>query len=359
MEGPTPVSALIHAATMVTAGVYMVARNAVLFSQAPDRDADRSRSSACSPRSWRRRSASCRTTSSACSRTRPSRSSATCFWRPASARSRRRVFHLMTHAFFKALLFLGSGSVIHAMAGEQDMQRMGGLKKFMPLTFATMMVGTLAIAGIPPLSGFFSKDEILYRTFLSRQQPGVALAVGAGPRHGAADRVLHVPADGADVLRRVPRAGVGGAGVARGRARGRGARRSASARSARHGQARSRRRCTKSAIGAADVIGDPSAAMRLAWHGPHESPRDDDLALVTLAARRRRRGLRRRSARRSAAATPSSISSSRPSPRSHGRHVAAVGTGAAHAAEPSRCLDGRRRIRPDGVLRRWSPPPAS
>ncbi len=91
------------------------------------------------------------------------------------------VFHLMTHAFFKALLFLGSGSVIHAMAGEQDMQRMGGLKKFMPLTFATMMVGTLAIAGIPPLSGFFSKDEILYRTFLGGPAVthGVALALWA------------------------------------------------------------------------------------------------------------------------------------------------------------------------------------
>ena len=74
-------------------------------------------------------------------------------------------FHLMTHAFFKALLFLGSGSVIHAMGGEQDMRRMGGLKKYLPVTFVTMFVGTLAIAGIPPFSGFFSKDEILFRAF--------------------------------------------------------------------------------------------------------------------------------------------------------------------------------------------------
>jgi NADH:ubiquinone oxidoreductase subunit 5 (subunit L)/multisubunit Na+/H+ antiporter MnhA subunit len=74
-------------------------------------------------------------------------------------------FHLMTHAFFKALLFLGSGSVIHAVAGEQDMRRMGGLQKYMPITFTTMMIGTLAIAGIPPLAGFFSKDEILYQAF--------------------------------------------------------------------------------------------------------------------------------------------------------------------------------------------------
>jgi NADH-quinone oxidoreductase subunit L len=75
-------------------------------------------------------------------------------------------FHLMTHAFFKALLFLGSGSVIHAMAGEQDMRRMGGLKKYLPITYMTMFIGTLAIAGIPPFAGFFSKDEILFQAFL-------------------------------------------------------------------------------------------------------------------------------------------------------------------------------------------------
>src|SRR5207245_9245765 len=78
-------------------------------------------------------------------------------------------FHLMTHAFFKALLFLGSGSVIHAMAGEQDMRRMGGLKKYLPVTFATMFIGMLAIAGIPPFAGFFSKDEILFRAFLANK----------------------------------------------------------------------------------------------------------------------------------------------------------------------------------------------
>jgi NADH-quinone oxidoreductase subunit L len=78
-------------------------------------------------------------------------------------------FHLMTHAFFKALLFLCSGSVIHAMAGQQDMRHMGGLKKYLPVTYVTMLIGTLAIAGIPPLSGFFSKDEILYRAFLNNK----------------------------------------------------------------------------------------------------------------------------------------------------------------------------------------------
>jgi NADH-quinone oxidoreductase subunit L len=88
-------------------------------------------------------------------------------------------FHLMTHAFFKALLFLGSGSVIHAMAGEQDMRRMGGLRRYLPVTYMTMMIGTLAIAGIPPLAGFFSKDEILFRTFLTNKPIWVFAVVTA------------------------------------------------------------------------------------------------------------------------------------------------------------------------------------
>ena len=111
------------------------------------------------------------------------------------------IFHLMTHGFFKGLLFLGSGSVIHAVHEEQDMRQMGGLSKKIPITYATMLIGSLAIAGIPPLAGFFSKDEILGESFklgflwvwvdrLHRRRP---------------DRVLHVPADGPDVLGRVPR----------------------------------------------------------------------------------------------------------------------------------------------------------
>src|SRR5207248_8495148 len=88
-------------------------------------------------------------------------------------------FHLMTHAFFKALLFLCSGSVIHAMAGEQDMRRMGGLKKYLPVTYMTMLIGTLAIAGIPPLAGFFSKDEILLNAFLSNKAIWVIAVVTA------------------------------------------------------------------------------------------------------------------------------------------------------------------------------------
>jgi NADH-quinone oxidoreductase subunit L len=88
-------------------------------------------------------------------------------------------FHLMTHAFFKALLFLGSGSVIHAMGGEQDMRRMGGLKKYMPKTRVTMVIGALAIAGVPPLSGFFSKDEILYNAFLHNKAVWVIAVITA------------------------------------------------------------------------------------------------------------------------------------------------------------------------------------
>jgi NADH-quinone oxidoreductase subunit L len=82
------------------------------------------------------------------------------------------IFHLYTHAFFKALLFLGSGAVIHALAGEQDLRNMGGLKKHLPITYWTFLIGALAIAGVPLLSGFFSKDEILFRTFIGEQTPG-------------------------------------------------------------------------------------------------------------------------------------------------------------------------------------------
>ena len=165
MEGPTPVSALIHAATMVTAGVYMVCRNAVLFTHAPMVMTIVAVVGA--RRRWsQRRSGSSRPTLRRSWPTRPCRSWATCFWRPESGRSGPRRFHLMTHAFFKALLFLGSGSVIHAMNDEQEMTKMGGLRAYMPTTFLTMFIGALAIAGVPGLAGFFSKDEILAYTFL-------------------------------------------------------------------------------------------------------------------------------------------------------------------------------------------------
>ena len=166
MEGPTPVSALIHAATMVTAGVYVVARSHVLFTHAP--------------------TAMFVVAIVGC---------ATAFFAATIGLVQRDIkrvlaystvsqlgymflgcgvgafgagiFHLMTHAFFKALLFLAAGSVIHAMGGEQDMLNMGGLSKKIKYTYWTMMAATLAIAGFPPLAGFFSKDSILLSTFQS------------------------------------------------------------------------------------------------------------------------------------------------------------------------------------------------
>jgi NADH-quinone oxidoreductase subunit L len=165
MEGPTPVSALIHAATMVTAGVYMLGRNAVLFSHAPQvmtivaivgvLTALMAASIGLVQYDIKRVLAYSTVSQLGYM-----------FTAMGVGAFSAGAFHLMTHAFFKALLFLGSGSVIHAMGGEQDMRRMGDLKKHMPVTFATMTIGTLAIAGIPPFAGFFSKDEILFQAFL-------------------------------------------------------------------------------------------------------------------------------------------------------------------------------------------------
>src|SRR5471032_2373191 len=160
MEGPTPVSALIHAATMVTAGVYMVGRNAVLFSHAPQvmlvvaivgvLTALMAASIGLVQYDIKRVLAYSTVSQLGYM-----------FTAMGLGAFSAGAFHLMTHAFFKALLFLGSGSVIHAMGGEQDMRRMGNLRKYLPVTFVTMGIGTLAIAGIPPFAGFFSKDEIL------------------------------------------------------------------------------------------------------------------------------------------------------------------------------------------------------
>ena len=164
MEGPTPVSALIHAATMVTAGVYMVARSHSIFDKAPTAllvvavigtltaifaatigiaQTDIKKVLAYSTVSQL----------------------GYMFMACGVAAYSAGVFHLMTHAFFKGLLFLGSGSVIHALSGEQDMRQMGGLRKKIPWTFWTMTAGTFAIAGIWPLAGFHSKDEILWRAY--------------------------------------------------------------------------------------------------------------------------------------------------------------------------------------------------
>jgi NADH-quinone oxidoreductase subunit L len=174
MEGPTPVSALIHAATMVTAGVYMVARSHAIFERAPTA-----------------------LTVVAIIGTLTAFFAATIgiaqtdikkvlaystisqlgymFMACGVGAFSAGIFHLMTHAFFKGLLFLAAGSVIHAVGGEQDMRKMGGLKSFIPWTFLTMGIATLAIAGIPPLAGFWSKDEILWKAY---QVSAVYWAIG-------------------------------------------------------------------------------------------------------------------------------------------------------------------------------------
>jgi NADH-quinone oxidoreductase subunit L len=164
MEGPTPVSALIHAATMVTAGVYMVARSNALYQLAPlsmEIVAVVGAVTAIFAASIGlvqndiKRVLAYSTVSQL----------GYMFLALGVGAFAAGVFHVFTHAFFKALLFLGSGSVIHAMSGEQDMRFMGGLAKKIPVTFRTMFIGTLAIAGIPGLAGFFSKDEILWQTW--------------------------------------------------------------------------------------------------------------------------------------------------------------------------------------------------
>jgi NADH-quinone oxidoreductase subunit L len=174
MAGPTPVSALIHAATMVTAGVYLVARSAVIFSLAPVASLTVALVGAITAlfaatiglKQWDIKKVLAYSTVSQLGYM---------FIAVGVGAYAAGVFHLVTHAFFKALLFLGSGSVIFAMhrayhhsgshEDAQDMRNMGGLRKYMPWTFALMWIATLAIAGIPPLSGFFSKDEILASVF--------------------------------------------------------------------------------------------------------------------------------------------------------------------------------------------------
>ena len=164
MEGPTPVSALIHAATMVTAGVYMIGRNAVLFSHAPETLTIIAVIGAATAlmagtigmvQNDIKRVLAYSTVSQL----------GYMFLAMGVGAYSAGIFHLFTHAFFKALLFLGSGAVIHALAGEQDLRRMGGLKAELPITYWTFVIGAVAIAGVPGLAGFFSKDEILYRTF--------------------------------------------------------------------------------------------------------------------------------------------------------------------------------------------------
>jgi len=160
MEGPTPVSALIHAATMVTAGVYMIARSAVLFDHAPGAllvVATIGALTALLAASIGLVQTDIKKVLAYSTVSQLGYMFLACGVGAYAA----GVFHLMTHAFFKALLFLGAGSVIHGMSGIQDITKMGGLRKEMPWTFRTFLIGTLAIAGIPGLAGFFSKDMIL------------------------------------------------------------------------------------------------------------------------------------------------------------------------------------------------------
>ncbi len=164
MEGPTPVSALIHAATMVTAGVYMVARTGAIFELAPVAAATVAIVGAATALYAATIAIAQRDIKRLLAYSTISQLGYM-FMGVGAAAYAAGVFHLVTHAFFKALLFLGAGSVIHGMADEQDMHKMGGLARRMPVTFATMAIAWLAISGIPPLAGFWSKDEILSAVF--------------------------------------------------------------------------------------------------------------------------------------------------------------------------------------------------
>lgn len=178
MAGPTPVSALIHAATMVTAGVYMVARCSILFALAPATLEVVAIVGALTAifaasiglvQNDIKKVLAYSTISQL----------GYMFLAMGVAAFTAGIFHLMTHAFFKALLFLGSGAVIHGMHDEQDIQKMGGLKKYLPTTYRTFVIGAIAIAGIPPFAGFFSKDEILWKTFSGEYGSILLWVVGA------------------------------------------------------------------------------------------------------------------------------------------------------------------------------------
>jgi NADH-quinone oxidoreductase subunit L len=164
MAGPTPVSALIHAATMVTAGVYMIARSNILYSLAPVSLAFVAGIGLATAIFAAIIALKQNDIKKVLAYSTVSQLGYMFLGLGVGAYS-AAVFHVMTHAFFKALLFLAAGSVIHAMGGEQDMTKMGGLGKKMKITYVTFFIATLAIAGIPPFSGFFSKDEILSATF--------------------------------------------------------------------------------------------------------------------------------------------------------------------------------------------------
>jgi NADH-quinone oxidoreductase subunit L len=280
MEGPTPVSALIHAATMVTAGVYMLGRNAVLFSHAPMTMEGVAivgvltalfAASIGLVQTDIKRVLAYSTVSQL----------GYMFVAMGVGAFAAGAFHLMTHAFFKALLFLCSGAVIHAMAGEQDMLKMGGLKKHMPITYVTMMIGTLAIAGIPPLSGFFSKDEILWRAFEANRIVWALAALAALMTAFYMFRLMSLTFFGSY---RGPAWQTAGHGeVAEAAIHGA----SRPADPFAHGQAQ--QPAHEVSHGPADGVqsaGDVAPAVHGghgAWHGPHEAPKPMTFALVTLA----------------------------------------------------------------------------
>ena len=279
MEGPTPVSALIHAATMVTAGVYMIGRNAVLFSRAPmvmEIVAIVGVLTALMAASiglvqYDIKKVLAYSTVSQLGYM---------FTAMGVGAFSAGAFHLMTHAFFKALLFLGSGSVIHAMGGEQDMRRMGGLKKYLPLTYATMLIGTLAIAGIPPFAGFFSKDEILFRAFLSNKAVWVIAVAAAMMTAFYMWRLVSMTFYGGYRGPAWQAAGHGAAAVAAAH----GAPHPADVHA--HGQAQLRSH--EVSHGPAEPHDDGHHADDAghghgAWHGPHESPRAMTMPLFVLA----------------------------------------------------------------------------
>ncbi len=164
MAGPTPVSALIHAATMVTAGIYMIVRSSVFYSISEEASHVVAVIGVATALFAATIGLFQNDIKKVLAYSTVSQLGLMFLGLGVHAYS-SSVFHVTTHAFFKALLFLGAGSVIHAMGGEQDMRKMGGLKKALPITFATMLIGTIAISGIPPFSGFFSKDEILAHTY--------------------------------------------------------------------------------------------------------------------------------------------------------------------------------------------------
>jgi NADH-quinone oxidoreductase subunit L len=178
MEGPTPVSSLIHAATMVTAGVYMVARCNVLYSLAPISMAVVAIVGVATA-IFTASIGFCQNDIKKVLAYSTISQLGYMFLGVGVGAYSAGIFHLMTHAFFKGLLFLGAGSVMHALSGELDMRKMGALRKKIPYTFWTFFIATLAIAGIPGLSGFFSKDEILWQAFSSPHGYWLLWAVAA------------------------------------------------------------------------------------------------------------------------------------------------------------------------------------